>query len=134
MRGTVPLFENVLVAALAGIRLHEELRGDFPLPCHLRRTRKEGSIGAVAFVVHRHWSDRWILDDEALAPGIARILRPEGDDHCDGDHSQRRNPSAMVLVLTLAEPPSRQQRYRHRRNRAVRQQQLGIWPGRTGVD
>src|SRR5271169_5145205 len=49
---TEPLVVDVFVAALAGVRLHEELAGDFLLAVDLRRTREERAFGAVAFPVH----------------------------------------------------------------------------------
>ena len=51
-----------------------------------------------------------------------------------GNHAQRRDPRAAVRVLALAEPPSCQQRDGERRNRAVREQQLGVRTRGTGVD
>src|SRR5208283_3088171 len=110
MRRTIPLLENVLVAALAGVGLHEELRRDLALARNLRRAGKERPGCAIAFVVHGTRSDLGVPDDEALAPGIARVLGADRDDNGDGDHAKRRNPGASVRLAAAAEPPSRQQR------------------------
>src|ERR671936_976370 len=53
MDGAVPLLVNVGVAALAGLRLHEELPGNHLAFGNLRGTWKERAVRAVAFAVHR---------------------------------------------------------------------------------
>src|ERR1700675_3548552 len=64
----VPLVVDVLMAALAGIRLHEELAGNFFSAIYLRGAGEKWSIGAVAFAIHGERRQRGILNASLLIP------------------------------------------------------------------
>ena len=55
VRGAFPLFVNVLVAAAAGLRVHEEVRRNNPAGIGLRRRRRKRRMRARAFQIHREW-------------------------------------------------------------------------------
>src|SRR5271166_5920770 len=85
MGRAVPLLVDILVAAFAGVRLHEKLAGNFFSAVHLRGTGEKWAGGAIAFAVH---GERWeggILNASMLVPaGFAEIA---GD---RGHHRQQR--------------------------------------------
>src|SRR6516164_9871601 len=127
MRRAVPLLENVLMAALAGVGFHEELRGDIAVAIDLRGAGEEFVVCSAAFTVHGERRDFGIADDEALAPGVAGVLRTNRDEDRYRDSTERWNPYATSRCLATAVPPTRQQCDREKRNCSVGQQQPGVW-------
>src|SRR5205085_9025963 len=63
-----PLVIDILVAALARLRFHEELAGDFLVAVNLGGTGKEVSLWAIALASHAGGRVGWILDHRALLP------------------------------------------------------------------
>src|SRR4030088_391484 len=71
---TVPLVVDILVAALAGIRLHEELAGNFFSAIHLCGAREKWAGGAITFTVHGDGRKGGIFNASMLVPaGFAEI-------------------------------------------------------------
>src|SRR6266700_325843 len=88
VRGTVPLFVNVGVAAFASLRLHKVFcRNVFAVP-RLRGTRKELPAGAVAFAVHGLRGHMRI--DDAIAVFPRDVADPPGASS-NSTHQQRQN-------------------------------------------
>src|ERR1700704_4723931 len=82
---TVPLIVDVLVAALAGVRLHEELAGNLFSAIDLRGTGEKWAGGAVAFAVHADGRKGGIFNASMLVPaGFAEIAR-DGRQHRQHD-------------------------------------------------
>src|ERR1700730_7357017 len=79
MRRTEPLVVDVFVTALAGLRLHEKLAGNFLLAVDLRRTGEERTLGAVAFAIHVVGRHGGILDAAARLPAFANVARAEAE-------------------------------------------------------
>src|SRR5579863_6929901 len=84
MGRTEPLIVDVLVAALAGVGLHEEPAGNFLSAIDLCRTGKEWPIGAVSLPIHSCGRHRRILDARLILP--ARFTQitgayPESSEH-----------------------------------------------------
>src|SRR5260370_4290052 len=78
---TVPLVVDIFVAALAGIRLHEELAGNFFSAIHLRGTGKKWAGGAVAFAVHAHGWKGGIFNASMLVPASFTEIASDGRQH-----------------------------------------------------
>src|SRR5207302_3312920 len=90
-----PLRINVNVTALAGVGLHEILRGNLAAVCGLRRAGKEKSLRAIAFAVH---GGRWhlrILD--AVRAWPTHFAEPPGR----ARHDRKRSKQCGI-----AQPPS----------------------------
>src|ERR1700716_2960101 len=99
----VPLIVDILVTTLAGIRLHEELAGNFFSAIHLRRTRKKWAGGAVAFAVHADGRKGGIFNPSMLVPaGFAEIAsdrrqhRQHGEYGGDAKNGATRQPSMIA--------------------------------------
>src|SRR5260370_32506287 len=99
---TVPLVVDIFVAALAGIRLHEELAGNFFSAIHLRGTGKKWAGGAVAFAVHADGRKGEICNASMLVPGAFAEIGSEGRQrrqHCEdsgnGKNGMTRQPSII---------------------------------------
>src|SRR5579859_1155499 len=107
VRRTEPLVVNVLVAALARFRLHEELAGNFLLSVNLRRTWEERAFGSVTFPVHVvGWHGR-ILNAPARLPALANVARAVANtskhrEANDSAHKIRTHPRPMRSVIRLA--------------------------------
>src|SRR6266403_85993 len=78
---TVPLIVDVLVAALAGVRLHEELAGNLVSAIHLRGTGKKWAGGAVAFAVHGDGRKGGIFNASMLVPPCFSEIASDGRQH-----------------------------------------------------
>src|SRR6516162_6356978 len=126
MGGAVPLLEDVLMAAFAGVGLHEELRWYVAVAIHLRRAGEKLSACAVALVIHRKRRDLGIANDEMPAPGTTRVLGSYRDNDPNGNHAEGGNPRATFRLTAATEPPTCQQRHRDGRHRSVRHEQLGL--------
>src|SRR6267378_1183642 len=77
----VPLVVDVLMAALAGIRLHEELAGNFFSAIDLRGTREKWAGGAVAFAVHADGRQSGIFNASMLVPACFAEIASNGRQH-----------------------------------------------------
>src|SRR5437588_10055631 len=65
------------MAALAGIRLHEEFAGNFLVTIHLCRTGEKVALRTITFLVHSFRRICRILNASRILPAhIARIPRP----------------------------------------------------------
>src|ERR1700722_7678068 len=62
MRGTLPLFIDVRMAALAGIRLHEIIRGNVSAMGGLSGAWEIRALRTVCIVAHRRRRDGGVLD------------------------------------------------------------------------
>src|SRR5882762_1927582 len=78
---TVPLVVDIFVAALAGIRLHEELAGNLFSAVHLRGTGKKWAGGAVAFAVHADGRKGGIFNPSMLVPARFAEIASDGRQH-----------------------------------------------------
>src|SRR5207237_10299214 len=78
---TVPLVVDILVAALAGIRFHEELAGNFFSAIDLRRTGEKWASGAVAFAVHAAGRKGGIFNASMLVPARFAEIASDGRQH-----------------------------------------------------
>src|ERR1700681_4126552 len=78
---TVPLIVDILVTALAGIRLHEELAGNLFSAIHLRGTGKKWAGGAVAFAVHADGRKDGIFNASMLVPAGFAEIASDGRQH-----------------------------------------------------
>src|SRR5260370_39438578 len=83
---TVPLVVDIFVAALAGIRLHEELAGNFFSAIHLRGTGEKWAGGAVAFAVHADGRKGGICNVSVLVP--ARFAEVASDRRQHRQHDE----------------------------------------------
>src|SRR5207302_7773379 len=86
MDRTEPLVVNVLMAAPAGIGLHEKLAGNFLAAVDLRRTGEEGALGAVAFTIHARRRVGRVRNHRARLP--ARDAQVLSDSTESGQHKQ----------------------------------------------
>src|SRR6266403_7146 len=77
----VPLVIDILVATLAGIRLHEELAGNLFSAIHLRGTGKKWAGGAVAFAVHGDGRKAGIFNASMLVPARFSEIASDGRQH-----------------------------------------------------
>src|ERR1700723_712064 len=64
----IPLLVDIFMTALAGVRFHEELAGNFFASIDLRRTGEKRAGGAIAFAIHGEGGKRGILEAGVLAP------------------------------------------------------------------
>src|SRR5882762_6840529 len=93
---TVPLVVNILVAALAGVRLHEELAGNLFSAIDLRGTGKKWTGGAVAFAVHADGRKGGIFNASMLVPAGFAEITSDGRQHCDhGEYGSNAKNGAM---------------------------------------
>src|SRR6266852_4681012 len=94
VRRTVPLIVDILVAALAGIRLHEELAGNLFSAIDLRGTGEKWAGGAVAFAVHADGRKVGIFDASMLVPAGFAEIASDGRQHRqhgeDGGNARNR--------------------------------------------
>src|ERR1700726_2882104 len=81
VRRAVPLVVYILVTALAGVRLHEELAGNLFSAIHLRGTGKKWAGGAVAFAVHAHGRKGGISNASMLVPAAFADIASDGPEH-----------------------------------------------------
>ena len=82
--GTEPLIVDIFVATFAGVRLHEELAGNFLLAINLRGAGKERTFGPIAFAIHVVGRHGGILDAAARLPTFAHVARAVADaGECD---------------------------------------------------
>src|SRR5260370_1805949 len=100
---TVPLVVDIFVAALAGIRLHEELAGNFFSAIHLRGTGKKWAGGAVAFAVHAHGRKGGIFNASMLVPASFTEIASDGrqhrqhcEDSANAKNGKTRQPSMIA--------------------------------------
>src|SRR5712691_11918799 len=106
VRRTVPLIVDILVAALAGIRLHEELAGNLFSAIHLRGTGEKWAGGAVAFAVHADGRKGGIFDASMLVPAAFaqipsnwRQHRQHGEDGGNAKNGMTRQPSMITQLF-----------------------------------
>src|SRR6266404_1912365 len=78
---TVPLVVDILVTALAGIRLHEELAGNLFSAIDLRGTGKKWAGGAVAFAVHGDRRKGGIFNASMPVPARFSEIASDGRQH-----------------------------------------------------
>src|ERR1700731_1798100 len=91
---TVPLIVDILVTALAGIRLHEELAGNLFSAIHLRGAGEKWAGGAVAFAVHADGRKGGIFNASMLVPaGFAEIASNGREHRQQCEHGRNRNDS-----------------------------------------
>src|SRR5208337_593286 len=90
----IPLLVDVLVTALAGIRLHEELARNFLSTIHLCGTGEKWAGGTVAFAVHGEGRQGWIFNASMLGPASfaeiashGREYRQHNKDGCNSKNS-----------------------------------------------
>src|SRR6266852_8990716 len=81
VRRTVPLIVDILVAALAGIRLHEELAGNLFSAVDLRGTGEKWAGGAVAFAIHADGRKGGIFNASVLVPAGFAEIASDGRQH-----------------------------------------------------
>src|SRR6202521_6479805 len=100
---TVPLIVDILVTALAGIRLHEELAGNLFSAIHLRGTGKKWAGGAVAFAVHANGRKGGIFNASMLVPARFAEIASDGRQHRqhgeyggNAKNGMRGHPSAIA--------------------------------------
>src|SRR3981189_3231902 len=100
---TVPLVVDIFVAALAGIRLHEELAGNLFSAIDLRGTGEKWAGGAVAFAVHADGRKGGIFNASMLVPaGFAEIAsdrrqhRQHRKHRCDAKNGVTGQPSMIA--------------------------------------
>src|SRR5713101_7880375 len=103
VRRTVPLIVDILVAALAGIRLHEELAGNFLSAVDLRGTGEKWAGGAVAFAIHADGRKGGIFNASMLVPTALAEIASDGRQHRQhgeyGGHTKNgmtRQPSMIT--------------------------------------
>src|SRR6266478_5189023 len=90
----VPLVVDILVAALAGIRLHEELAGNLFSAIDLRGTGKKWAGGAVAFAIHADGRKGGIFNASTLVPpGFAEIASDGRQHRQQGEYGGNANDS-----------------------------------------
>ena len=97
VRGAEPLVVDVFVAALAGVRLHEKLAGNFLPAVHLCGTGEERAFGTVAFAIHVIGGHGRILNAVARFPTATHVPRSvtnsrkqrEAEHNSDGARAQR---------------------------------------------
>src|SRR5208337_478945 len=75
VRRTEPLVVDIFVTALAGIRFHEKLAGNFLLPVNLRGAREKRTLRPIAFAIHVGGWDRRILNADTRLPAPADVMR-----------------------------------------------------------
>src|SRR6267378_5960247 len=98
----VPLIVDILVTALAGIRLHEELAGNLFSAIHLRGTGKKWAGGAVAFAVHADGRKGGTFNASMLVPAGFAEIASDGRQHrqhrkhrCDAKNGVTGQPSMI---------------------------------------
>src|ERR1700676_3190850 len=104
---TVPLVVDILVAALAGIRLHEELAGNFFSAIHLRGTGKKWAGGAVAFAVHAHGRKGGIFNASMLVPATLPEIASAGRQHRQHCEDSGNAKNGMTRQPSMIAQPGR---------------------------
>src|SRR6266403_690962 len=90
----VPLVVDILVAALAGVRLHEELAGNLFSAIDLRGTGKKWAGGAVAFAVHADGRKGGIFNASMPVPACFSEIASDGCQHRQhGEYGGNANDS-----------------------------------------
>src|ERR1700688_2373785 len=74
----VPLIVDILMTALAGIRLHEELAGNLFSAVHLRGAGEKWAGGAVALAVHADGRKGGIFNASMLVPASFAEIASDG--------------------------------------------------------
>ena len=90
---TEPLVVDILVAALAGFRFHEELAGNLLAAIDLGRTGEKCAVRSVAFAVHAGRRHGRILNECPTQPArFAHIAggKSESGKHYQADHDPRQ--------------------------------------------
>src|ERR1019366_3565737 len=77
----VPLVIDILMTALAGIRFHEKLAGNFFSAIDLRGTGEKWPAGAVAFAVHADGRQGRIFNAPTLRPASFSKVASNGSQH-----------------------------------------------------
>src|ERR1700687_2940903 len=104
---TVPLVVDIFVAALAGIRLHEELAGNFFSAIHLRGTGEKWAGGAVAFAVHAHGRKGGIFNASMLVPTAFTEIASDGRQHRQHCEDRGDAKNGMTRPPFMIAQPSR---------------------------
>src|ERR1700731_5488131 len=90
----VPLVVDILMTALARLRLHKELAGNLFSAIDLRGTGKKWAGGAVAFAVHADGRKGRIFNASMLVPaGFAEIASDGREHRQQCEHGRNRNDS-----------------------------------------
>src|ERR1700723_1966629 len=66
----IPLLVDIFMTALAGVRFHEELAGNFFASIDLRRTGEKRAGGAIAFAIHGERRKSGFWEGGVRAPAI----------------------------------------------------------------
>src|SRR2546423_14770023 len=99
-----PLIVDIFVAALAGVRLHEKLAGNFLSAVNLGGAGKERTVGTVAFSVHAGRRILRIFNPRAILPArVSQVPREAADQRqqCQAGNSsnqlrtQRRSSKSL---------------------------------------
>src|ERR1700675_639609 len=102
---TVPLIVDILVTALAGIRLHEELAGNLFSAIHLRGTGRKWAGGAVAFAVHANGRKGGIFNASMLVPARFAEIASDGRQHRQhGEYGGNAKNGMMGEPSAIAQP------------------------------
>src|SRR6266571_1007815 len=107
MRRAEPLVIDVFVTTLAGVRLHEELAGNFLTAVDLRRTWEKRAFGTVALAVHDGRRHLGIFNASTILPaGISQVpsSRAEaGKDEQADCYARDRWPERRTLSHAVSE-------------------------------
>src|SRR5271166_1936918 len=103
-----PLVVDVLMAAFAGVRLHEEFAGNLLFAIDLGGTRKESALGAVALAIHIVWRHRRIFYAVTPLPALTDVTRAvaNGGQHYNTcSYSQRGRADGWLVRDSLSRSP-----------------------------
>ena len=130
-----PLVVDVLVAALAGIRFHEEFAGNLLLAVDLRRTGKKCALGAIAFVIHAGGRHCGIGHVSTLLPArladIARSVAQSGESEQADDDTGDCCSAAFSQPAALSDPIGEEQANSRDRQNDVQIQPFPLRPRRA---
>src|SRR6202140_1881112 len=105
MSRAVPLVIDILVTALAGIRLHEELAGNFLSAVDLRGAGKKWAGGAVAFAIHADGRKGGIFNPSMLVPAAFAEIASNGRQHRQQcEHGGNAKNGMMGHPSAIAQP------------------------------
>src|SRR5271155_29101 len=135
MGRTVPLIVNVLVTALAGIRLHEELAGNLFTAVDLRGTGEKRAGGAVAFSVHGEGRQPWIFNPRMLVPtSFAKVASNRRKHHQHREDGGNANSGMTRQPSEIAEAGRGNQSGTEKTHPEVDINERPLRPQRSGVN
>src|SRR4029077_12951475 len=101
-----PLVIDVLVATFAGIRLHEELAGDFPVAVDLGRTGKKWTLRSITLLIHGGRRHLRILDARPVRPArLAHVAQPSTQAAQQGQADRQPHDCARISGMQPTASP-----------------------------